>query len=383
MEEGVSPSLSRNGFSFSSELGFSDSLSVSIFVSVSFYGWSSFPEAIEDLNASLSVDLSETALSGGFPSRTKFPSLGSGFVELVIPPFRPDLGSAPDLVSSDIGECFLLDFERPKAWVQPLPLRGVAIASTAPPKKEVCRSSNVGFSTGAKSTDTIIVSSSADADAASDIAECFAAIADCIAGTDLSKKESLRALAATAATGVLDPVVATAKVPLDLGGQWVSSCYSATSARKPKQIDGFGSRVPDSVVGMGKDDCDGRYNVSATVTARMDGAASGWYANTSGYGSADPDPTSGDVLPVWSSAAMALYFVSGDCYPIISQLGLPYTVGLWIFMSIIGVLSCCLAVRPGRCCNDGFCSVERQNSSTSIGLPAVLECCWALSGLNK
>ena len=46
MEEGVSPSLSRYGSSLSSEPGFSGSLSVSVFDSVSFFGRSNFLDAI-------------------------------------------------------------------------------------------------------------------------------------------------------------------------------------------------------------------------------------------------------------------------------------------------------------------------------------------------
>ena len=58
MEEGVSPSLPRKGFSFSSELGFSGSLSVS--VSVSFYGGSNFSDASHCISFYLASSVSST-----------------------------------------------------------------------------------------------------------------------------------------------------------------------------------------------------------------------------------------------------------------------------------------------------------------------------------
>ena len=58
MEEGVSPSLPRNGFSFSSELGFSSSLSVS--VSVSVYCGSNFPDASHHTSFYLANPVSST-----------------------------------------------------------------------------------------------------------------------------------------------------------------------------------------------------------------------------------------------------------------------------------------------------------------------------------
>ena len=140
---------------------------------------------IHKFDSSLRADLLETALSSGFHV---FPSLGRGSVELVLPSFRADLVSAPDIVSSDSGESLLLVFGRPKSWVQSLPHRGVAIAGTAFPKKEACRGSKVGYtdSPGAKNTDTAAVSCSANAVAISfGVVEYPSVVTDCIAGISL------------------------------------------------------------------------------------------------------------------------------------------------------------------------------------------------------
>ena len=140
MEEGVSPSLSRNGFSLSSELGFSSSWSVSVSVSVSFFGGSNFPDDIhltsfssvisvsstwkhvsyggsylpelqesigdgawshkqadEATDSTHSVDLLETAPSGMVPSRSKVglpvpSSLGRGLVGAGFPTSPHEFG---------------------------------------------------------------------------------------------------------------------------------------------------------------------------------------------------------------------------------------------------------------------------------------------------
>ena len=207
MGEGVSPSLSRDGFPVANHLvvfnsgsckhGFSCYFSVSFSVFPTRKQVSSFgsflkfrivPDAvarIHNFDSSLRADLLETALSSGFPV---FPSLGRGSVELVLPPFRADLVSSPDIVSSDSGDSLLLVFGRPKSWVQSLPHHGVAIAGTSFPKKEVCRGSKVGYtdSPGAKNAYTAAVSGSADAVAISfGVAEYPLAVADCITGISL------------------------------------------------------------------------------------------------------------------------------------------------------------------------------------------------------
>ena len=60
MEEGVSPSLPRNGFSFYSDLGFSGSLFVSMSVSVTVYGGSNFPDATHRTSFYLAISVSST-----------------------------------------------------------------------------------------------------------------------------------------------------------------------------------------------------------------------------------------------------------------------------------------------------------------------------------
>ena len=72
-----------------------------------------------------------------------------GSVELVLPLVCTDLVFTPDLLFC---ESLLLDFWRPKLWVQTFTHRGVDIVGTTLPKKEDCRGSKIGYtdSIGAK-----------------------------------------------------------------------------------------------------------------------------------------------------------------------------------------------------------------------------------------
>ena len=136
MEEGVSPSLSRNGFSFSCELGFSGSLihsfSSAIFVSSKrkpiSYGGSYLPALRESLgdgtrshkwdneatNSTHSADLLETTLLGLIPSRSKV-----GRPDLVLPPLLTDLVTTVlhALACSVLDVSCSSDKVVPKSWV--------------------------------------------------------------------------------------------------------------------------------------------------------------------------------------------------------------------------------------------------------------------------
>ena len=90
MEEGVSPSLSRHGLSFSSELGFSGLLSVSVSVSVSFVGGSNFPDSIHLTSFSSTISVSSTREPVSYGKSLRVSLVGSTNLISSVVPFTKD-----------------------------------------------------------------------------------------------------------------------------------------------------------------------------------------------------------------------------------------------------------------------------------------------------
>ena len=128
MGEGVSPFLPRNGFFFSSVLGFSGSLFVSYSASSSFYGGSNFP-TFDSLNEISSANrISSWLIDPLF--HTKDPVTCSGFRSHFSPGLRDATGlfravgvnlrvflDRGSPYSSDPDEGCVPGFVLPKSWV--------------------------------------------------------------------------------------------------------------------------------------------------------------------------------------------------------------------------------------------------------------------------
>ena len=309
MGEGVSPVLPGNGFSFSSEIVFSGSLSVSGSVSGSFYGGGNFPTF--DFHNGIS-STNRLSPRNGFSfsreidplSHTKDPIPLSGFRSHFLHGYRDAAGlflgrgyshsSTPGIVS--------------KSWVPEPGFRSVhtptpgVLTQVTLVEIPISRIPDLGLTgpSGYDTPDPVVGSVKGD-----------------IGELSLGYQNVVKTSAAESSL----------------------SWFPMASAGIPELVtDGYGSIVPDPAGGGGKGNDDGWYKASALVTARMDGEALGLYSD-GGYGSLDcpiqtggrcPDPISGEVPPVLCIAAKVLHFGFCYCYPVFSPLGLPFSMGLWI-----------------------------------------------------